>query len=101
MMLNFFRRFIGSEKLDKENEELDDSHDILASKMAQLDAMQEKLAIMTATSRARQKESKEASEELKKTMSTRLTPEMLAKLRDTEEEENVSPYRHKLPSGAR
>lgn len=92
------------EDLDSVLDETDEKLDILESKMKQLDAIQARLEEIATTSRERRKESLEAQDELRKTMSQRLSPDVLKRLTEMEEEDDAAaapPFgRGKLPSGA-
>ena len=89
----------------EDEEELDSFLDVVESNSRQLDALQLRLASVEEVSKERSRESKEASEELKKTMSVRMTPDLLKKLSSKVEDDERTdrpPFgtRNKLPSGA-
>jgi len=93
------------EPVEEEEDELDSFLDVLESNSKQLDALQLRLAGVEKASRERSQKSQEASEELKKTMSVRMTPELLkrlsAKVEDDERTDGPAfGTRDKLPSGA-
>lgn len=105
-LLNLFRRDTSSEQGEEplSDEELDNKLDGLDAAKEQLNALQRKLDTVAVASRLRQKESKETTAELKKTISSYVpTAPLSERLRKHLEDESDGPTftnRDKLPSGA-